>query len=162
MTTPVSLRTTLEPGDLGSVVRLHGVTYAAERGWDATFEAYVAGPLAEFVLRGSPRERLWLAEQEGRLVGCVAIVSAGHETAQLRWFLVAPPARESGLGRRLLAEALAFCRSSGYAEVVLWTEQSLEAAARLYRAVGFAKTERKSGRLWGVDVVEEKYELRLG
>ena len=41
----VTLRTDLRPGHIGSVVRLLGVVYARECGFDPTFEAYVAGPL---------------------------------------------------------------------------------------------------------------------
>ena len=157
----IRLRTDLRPGDLGMVVYLHGVIYARERGFDPTFEAYVAGPLSEFVRRGSSRERLWLAEHGGRIVGCIAIVAASPRTAQLRWFLVDPSARGRGLGKRLLGEAVAFSKASGYAEVVLWTESALTAAAALYQAAGFRRTEEKPGCVWGVDLVEEKYELRL-
>jgi ribosomal protein S18 acetylase RimI-like enzyme len=157
----IELRTDLRPGDLGAVVSLHGITYARERGFGPTFEAYVAAPLAEFVRRGAGRERLWLAEQGARLVGCVAIVASAPRTAQLRCFLVEPAARGRGLGTRLLNEALAFCRACGYADVILWTESALTAAARLYRAAGFRKTEERPGRVWGVGLVEEKYELRL-
>src|SRR3954464_3514282 len=89
----VTIRTDLRPGDVGAIVRLHGTVYARERGWDATFEAYVAGPLAGFVLSGSDRQRIWVAERGGELVGCVAVVTAAPGTAQLRWFLVAPGAR---------------------------------------------------------------------
>jgi GNAT superfamily N-acetyltransferase len=157
----VTLRTDLRPGDLGRVVELHGAVYAREYGFDPTFEAYVAGPLAEYVHRAAPRERLWLAERGGRLVGCAAIVAAEPGVAQFRWFLVEPGARGTGLGRRLLDEALAFSRDCGYARVVLWTVSALTAAARLYRAAGFHKVEEKPGRHWGVDVVEEKYALEL-
>jgi GNAT superfamily N-acetyltransferase len=157
----VTLRTTLRPGDLGAVVHLHGTLYARELGFDPTFEAYVAGPLADFVRAACPRERLWLAERDGRLVGCVAIVAAAPDTAQLRWFLVDPSARGAGLGKRLLAEALGFARGCGYRRVILLTVSALTAAARLYAWAGFAKVQEKPGRLWGVDVVEEKYELPL-
>ncbi len=158
----ISLRTDRRPGDLGAVVSLHGVVYARERGWDVRFEAYVAGPLAAWACSASARERLWIAERAGAVVGCVAIVAAAPQTAQLRWFLVDPAARGLGLGKRLLREALAFCRDCGYSTVVLWTERSLEAAAHLYRGAGFRKVEERPGRLWGADVVEEKYELALG
>jgi GNAT superfamily N-acetyltransferase len=157
----VTIHTDLRPGDVGAVVRLHGIVYARERGFDPTFEAYVAGPLAEFVCRASVRERLWLAERGGAFVGCVAIVEAAPHTAQLRWYVVAPDARGAGLGTRLLKEAVAFCRAERYADVILWTESALTAAARLYQSVGFRKAEEKPGRMWGVDLVEEKYELRL-
>jgi N-acetylglutamate synthase-like GNAT family acetyltransferase len=157
----VTLRTRLEPGDVGWIVYRHGVIYARECGFDHTFEAYVAGPLADFVRSASARDRLWLAEQGGRIVGCIAIVAASARTAQLRWFLVEPEARGGGLGKRLLREAVAFCKETGYDSVILWTVSALAAAAHLYRVAGFRKVEEKPGRRWGVDVIEEKYELAL-
>src|SRR5262249_44253290 len=141
--------------------RLHGTVYAREYGFDPTFEAYVAGPLSEFVRSGSARGRLWLAERDGRVVGCVAIVAASEKEAQLRWYLVDPSGRGLGVGKRLLDEAVAFCRESGYESVFLWTVSALTAAARLYRAAGFERVEEKPGKHWGVEVVEEKYALRL-
>jgi GNAT superfamily N-acetyltransferase len=157
----VTLRTQLRPGDIGWIVRTHGLVYAREWGFDHTFEAYVAGPLAECVRAATPRDRIWLAERGGRTVGCIAIVAATAHAAQLRWFLVEPGARGAGIGKWLLAEAVAFCKEQGYDSVSLWTVSALTAAARLYQAAGFVKVEEKPGRRWGVDVVEEKYELRL-
>jgi len=157
----ITLRTDLRPGDVGAIVHLHGVAYGREKGWGATFEAYVAAPLAEFVIRAAPRERVWVAERGGALAGCVAVVEASPEAAQLRWFLVAPACRGAGLGRRLLQEAVSFCRECSYTEIMLWTEGSLTAAGRLYRSAGFQKVEEKSVRLWGADIVQERYEMRL-
>jgi GNAT superfamily N-acetyltransferase len=157
----VTLRTELRPGDLGWIVETHGTMYDREHGFDSTFEAYVAGPLSACALASSARERIWLAEREGRRVGCVAIVGASERTAQLRWFLVVPEARGAGIGRRLLDEAVAFARESGYEDVILWTVSALDAAARLYRAAGFERDESRPGRRWGVEVVEERYSRRL-
>jgi N-acetylglutamate synthase-like GNAT family acetyltransferase len=157
----VTVRTNLKPGDIGVIVSLHGVLYAGEYGFDPTFEAYVAGPLAEFVRSATATERLWLAEQQGRIIGCIAIVAASPQTAQLRWFLVVPAARGAGLVKRLLGEAVTFCKESGYRNLILWTVSALEAAGHLYRSAGFRKVEEKPGRMWGVEVVEEKYELVL-
>lgn len=83
------------------------------------------------------------------------------EVAQLRWFLVHPAARGQGLGRRLIAEALAFCRAAGYHRVILWTVRGLEAAAHLYRAAGFTRVEAETHERWGEVVTEERYELVL-
>ena len=157
----ITLRTDLLPGDIGWIVSAHGRIYAQEWGFDHTFEAYVAGPLADCARSASPRNRIWLAEKEGRIVGCVAIVGASPREAQLRWFLVEPEARGCGLGKRLLREAIEFSRASGYQSILLWTVSSLTVAACLYLAAGFNKVEEKPGRQWGVDVVEERYELRL-
>jgi len=135
------VRTTLRPGDVDAIVRLHGSVYSREFGFDSTFEEYVAVPLAACAAKLSARERIWVAEAGRRIVGSVAIVSASGDVAQLRWFLVDPEARGNGLGTTLLHESVAFCRASRYAAVVLWTVSALDAAARLYVAAGFRKCE---------------------
>lgn len=157
----IAIRVALRPGDVGEIVRLHGTLYASEHGFDPTFEAYVAGPLAAFVLKRSPRERLWIAERDGAIVGTIAIVEGPHGDAQLRWYLVVPAARGAGLGSRLIEEALSFCRETGYRSVFLWTVSALAAAGRRYASSGFRKVEERPGRHWGVDVVEERYVLPL-
>jgi GNAT superfamily N-acetyltransferase len=158
---PLTLRHDLNPGDVGYIVYLHGTLYAKEYGFDPTFEAYVAGPLSEFVRHRTDCDRLWIAERDGEIVGCIAIVGVSETEAQLRWFLVDPSARGQGLGKTLIEEAVAFCRSCRYESVFLWTVSALITAAHLYRSVGFEKVEEKPGRQWGVEVVEEKYLLWL-
>lgn len=168
-TAPIVLRTELAPGDAGEIVRQHGLLYAAEHGFDATFEAYVAQPLAEFVLRADPDERVWVArrgddDSDAGWLGCIAIVRDRGQPrqAQLRWYLVHPRARGLGLGRRLMDAAVGFCRERGYASVSLWTLESLHAAQRVYRHTGFVLDERREPRLrWGREVVEERHVLAL-
>jgi N-acetylglutamate synthase-like GNAT family acetyltransferase len=157
----ITIRTDLQPGDIGSIVFLHGSVYAREYGFNQRFEAYVARSLAEFALKNSNRERLWIAERRGEIVGCVAIVDAGDSIAQLRWFLVDPGVRGIGLGKRLIELALTFCKEARYQTAVLWTVSALVDAARLYRAVGFRKVAQSDSNEWGVPVTEEKYELSL-
>jgi N-acetylglutamate synthase-like GNAT family acetyltransferase len=113
------------------------------------------------VLSRSPGSRIWLAEREGVLAGCIAIVAVSAQEAQLRWFVVGPEARGIGLGKRLLDEAIGFCREFGYDSVMLWTVSVLEVAAHLYRAAGFVKVEEHPVHRWGVDVVEEKYSMAI-
>ena len=158
----VTLRSELRAGDIGQVVQRHGLIYAVEHGWDHRFEAYVAGPLSEFALHhDAERERIWLAEIGGRTVGSIAIVSGEADAAQLRWFLVEPDCRGMGVGRLLLDEALAFCRTSGRRRVYLWTAAGLDAAARLYRRAGFTLTESVATGRWAEGLVEERYDLEL-
>lgn len=160
MSPDLTLRTDLRPGDLGTIIHQHGRLYAQEYGFDHTFEAYVAGPLAEFVRQPSPRQRFWLAERGDQFAGCVAIVPA-DDAAQLRWFLVHPDARGHGLGTRLLTEALTFAQTSGYPRLFLWTVSLLTRAAHLYTAAGFHKVESHPAHRWGVAVVEERYDRLL-
>ena len=158
----LSVRRELRPGDFGRITEQHGVLYAAEYGFDCTFEAYVAQSLAEYALMlPEPGNRIWLAEADGRLAGSIGILRREGNAAQLRWFLVDPAHRGQGLGGRLLDEALAFCRAAGYGSVYLWTVSLLTAAARRYRAAGFQKTEEQTHLLWGTTVTEERYELAL-
>ena len=163
MTRPIALRTELRPGDIGHVVQRHGLLYALERGWDHTFEAYVAQPLAEFALSNDAgREQLWLAEDGERIVGSIAIVDAGGDDAQLRWFLVEPDCRGMGVGTRLMTAALDFCRATSRRRVFLWTVRGLDDAARLYTSAGFRLTETSPSVRWGASVVEERWDLELG
>jgi GNAT superfamily N-acetyltransferase len=159
MNQAISLRSNIRLEDLQAIIDLHGSSYAKECGWNASFKAYVAGPLIDWLRNTSARKRLWIAEHEGRFVGCVAVVSAAEDTAQLRWLLVDPQLRGHGLGKRLLTEAIAFAWEQRYTKIILWTEQSLKTASRLYAAAGFIKSEEKASWKWGARVVEEKYEL---
>ena len=156
------IRTEMKPGDLGEIVRLHGVLYSEEYGLDNTFEAYVAGPLSEFVLFGDIKgQRIWVVESDGKVVGCIAIVRSEETVAQLRWFLLTPETRGKGLGKHLMGEAVDFSRKAGYKQIVLWTFSELETAIAIYRRWGFEKTNEKAHHIWGRDLIEEKYELSL-
>jgi GNAT superfamily N-acetyltransferase len=159
----ITIRHDLRPGDMGRVIAQHGELYAQEYGFDHGFEAYVAETVAEFGKLARPgRDRLWVAERPGQFLGSIAIIGRDDGLAQLRWFLVHPDARGAGLGRRLVAEALAFCRSAGYRSVCLWTVNGLDAAAHLYLRAGFRKTETRAPvALWGATLSEERYDLTL-
>ena len=159
----VTVRHDLRPGDMGRVIALHGVLYAEEFGWDHGMEAYLAETMAEFGHLARPGlDRLWVAERDGQLLGSIGIIGREDGLAQLRWFLVHPDARGRGLGQHLIGEALAFCRAAGCRWVYLWTVSGLDAAARLYLAAGFRKTESKPpARLFGKTLIEERYDLAL-
>ncbi len=156
-----NIRVDALPEDVVGVVALHAELYAKELGFDPSFENYVAKPLSEFVRAKDIRGRLWLAQQDSRLVGRIAVVPSSTSVAPIRWFLVAPEARGRGLGRKLLENALQFCQEAGFERIFLLTVSALTTAARLYRAAGFQKVEATPHRLWGVGVVEERYEFAL-
>jgi ribosomal protein S18 acetylase RimI-like enzyme len=158
----VRIRQEFVPGDVGAIIRLHAVLYHEEHGFDRTFEAYVAEGLARFVNEFDPaRSCLWVAERGGDVVGSIAIVGDAGGAAQLRWFLVHPYCRSMGVGRRLLADSIAFARETGARSIFLWTVSDLDAAIRLYRAAGFRVTEEKSGLHWGQQITEQRFDLDL-
>ncbi|MET9423935.1 MULTISPECIES: helix-turn-helix domain-containing GNAT family N-acetyltransferase [unclassified Streptomyces] len=151
------------PGDLGWIVQRHGALYAAEYGWDAGFEGLVARIVADFAQEHDPRlERVWIAETDGRPVGSVMCVrDDAPDTARLRLLLVEPEARGHGLGDRLVRTAVDFARDAGYRDMVLWTNDVLTAARRIYQRAGFTLVAEKPHRSYGADLVGQDWRLSL-
>lgn len=147
------------PGLIGRCVEMHARFYARTAGFGAAFESLVAGGLAEFVPRlGHADNEAWSALAGGRIVGSIAIDGEHDDRpAHLRWFMVDDDMRSTGVGRLLLAEALAFCDRRGFARTELWTFAGLEAARRLYESHGFTKVEEQPGDRWGSPVTEQRY-----
>jgi GNAT superfamily N-acetyltransferase len=151
-----------EPGDLGWVVMAHGEVYAREYGWDQDFEALVARIVADYARDHDPRrETAWIAERDGRRVGCVFCVADSPEVARLRILLVDPAARGLGLGARLVDECLAFARAAGYRRITLWTNDVLASARRIYQAAGFALEGAEKHHSFGHDLVGQHWSRSL-
>ncbi|MFF3246474.1 GNAT family N-acetyltransferase [Streptomyces sp. NPDC002870] len=151
------------PGDLGWVVQRHGALYAAEYGWNADFEGLVARIIADFAQDHDPHlERVWIAELDGRPVGSVMCVrDDAPATARLRLLLVEPEARGHGLGDRLVSTVVDFARDVGYRELVLWTNDVLDGARRIYQRAGFTLVAEKPHRSYGADLVGQDWRLPL-
>jgi DNA-binding MarR family transcriptional regulator/GNAT superfamily N-acetyltransferase len=151
------------PGDIGWVISRHGALYAEEYGWDETFEGLVA-EIAGAFLKGfdARRERCWIAERRGDVVGAVFLVRGPDErTAKLRLLYVEPAARGLGIGARLVEECGVFARSAGYTRIVLWTNSVLTSARRIYEAAGYRLVKSEPHRSFGHDLVGETWELDL-
>jgi DNA-binding MarR family transcriptional regulator/GNAT superfamily N-acetyltransferase len=150
------------PGDLGWVVARHGSVYAAEYGWNAEFEGLVARIVADYAAAHDPRrEAAWIAELDGEPVGCVFCVARDNTTAQLRILLVDPAARGLGIGARLVAECLRFATAAGYKSMMLWTNDVLTSARRIYEAAGFRLVDEEPHHSFGQDLVGQVWERRL-
>ena len=157
----INIRHEIKPGDIGYIIYLHGHLYAQEYGYDTTFETYVAKFLTEFTSNIKAREKIWIMEKNNEIVGSMAIVEHSDTEAQLRWLLLHPNIRKQGIGKKLMDDAIAFCRVKGYSSIFLWTEDLLEPAAKLYRSRGFLLIEEKTHKIWGAELTEQRYELKL-
>ena len=149
------------PGDLGWVVARNGALYAEEYGWDASYEALVARIVADYAARGGGGEAGWIAEVGGAPAGCVFCMREDDATARLRLLLVEPSARGLGLGGRLVAECLGFARRAGYQQMVLWTQETLTAARRIYQRAGFELVAAEPHHSFGHDLVGETWRMAL-
>ncbi|MER6075506.1 bifunctional helix-turn-helix transcriptional regulator/GNAT family N-acetyltransferase [Streptomyces sp. NPDC001817] len=151
------------PGDLGWIVQRNAALYAAEYDWNADYEGLVARIVADFAEDHDPHlERVWIAEQTGRPVGCVMCVrDDAPGTARLRLLLVEPEARGHGVGDRLVRAVIDFARGVGYRDLVLWTNDVLSGARRIYQRHGFVLVAEKPHRSFGKDLVGQDWRLDL-
>jgi DNA-binding MarR family transcriptional regulator/GNAT superfamily N-acetyltransferase len=148
------------PGVIGRVAEMHGRYYVEPYGFGRFFEAKVASGMAEFSERlDRPMNGLWVALRDGRVMGSVAIdgEDLGGGAGHLRWFVMDDALRGLGVGRRLLAEAIAFCDRQEFRHVDLWTLRGLEAARKLYEDFGFTLVEEFVGGQWGTEVTEQRF-----
>jgi len=151
-----------EPGDMGWVAHRHGVLYAQEYGWDEHFEALVAQIVAEFINNYNPgRERCWIAEIDGEIIGSVFVVQSSETVAKLRLLLVEPKARGLGLGTRLVEECIRFAQRRGYQKLILWTNSILLEARHIYKKTGFKLVAEEAHHSFGHDLIGETWELVL-
>jgi DNA-binding MarR family transcriptional regulator/N-acetylglutamate synthase-like GNAT family acetyltransferase len=149
-------------GDFGWVIERHGAIYAQEFGWDATFESLVARIVADFIEHRDPaREAAWIAEVDGERAGCVFCVKKTEQVAQLRILLVEPTSRGMGLGTRLVDECIRFARDARYTSMILWTNDVLHDARRIYERAGFRLIEEDPHHSFGHDLVGQTWELTL-
>ena len=151
-----------QPGDMGWVTSAHGALYAAEYGWDITFEALVGKITAEFIENfNQKRERCWIAELDGERVGSVFVVRNNDEVAKLRLLIVDPRARGLKLGTRLVAEALRFAKTAGYSSMTLWTQSILTVARGIYERAGFRLVASEPHHSFGAELIGETWEREL-
>ena len=159
---PAFLLRSHRPGDIGWVVSRHGAVYAAEYGWDISFEALVAEITAQFIRSfDATREHCWIAEVDGAPAGSIFLVKSSDEVAKLRLLLVDKNARGLGIGRALTEQCIRFARESGYLKIVLWTQSILVTAREIYQRAGFVHVATEPHHSFGVDLVGETWEMKL-
>ncbi|UIR54916.1 GNAT family N-acetyltransferase [Sphingobacterium sp. SRCM116780] len=157
-TNGITIRTDICPGDLGTIIYLHGILYKDEYNYGISFESIVATGLSEFYNSYNPeKERIWIIEDNSKIVGCLLLKNRG-ETAQLRYFVLAPEYRGLGLGNRLMQKFMEFAKDCQYKDAYLWTTNDLDTAHRLYKKYGITLTEEKPSHEFGKFLIEQRYD----
>ncbi|MCM6773272.1 bifunctional helix-turn-helix transcriptional regulator/GNAT family N-acetyltransferase [Nocardia sp. CDC159] len=150
------------PGDYGWVVQRNAALYAAEYGWDLGYEALVTRIVADYLESHEPQtERAWIADADGQPVGCVFCMREDDTTARLRLLLVEPSARGLGVGTALVEECLRFATGAGYRAMVLWTNDALAAARRIYERAGFELVDSEPHHSFGRNLVAQTWRRTL-
>ncbi|MGX4773398.1 bifunctional helix-turn-helix transcriptional regulator/GNAT family N-acetyltransferase [Bradyrhizobium guangdongense] len=149
-------------GDMGWVISKQALAYAADYGWDISYEALVAEICAQFIKSyDAAREHCWIAEVGGEPVGSIFLVKATDEIAKLRLLQVEKKARGLGVGRALVQQCIEGARQRGYRRMTLWTQSILVAARGIYKAAGFELVATKPHHSFGQDLIGETWERDL-
>lgn len=147
---------------MGWIIHRQAVLYFQEYGWDENFEALIAEICANFVKKlDAKKERCWVAELNGEIVGSVFLVKESDQVAKLRLLYVEPKARGIGLGQRLVHECIQFSKAAGYNSVILWTNDVLVSARKIYVAAGFKLVKEENHHSFGKDLVGQFWELKF-
>jgi len=152
------------PGVVGKITEIHAVYYHEHWGFDISFETQVGSELSEFIRKfDDSSDGLWVATKDGIFAGSIAVDGQNAHTdgARLRWFIVAPEFQNAGIGKKLISQAVEFCKMKKYRKVFLWTFEGLDAARRLYELEKFRLSEVHNVDQWGRHIKEQKFELIL-
>lgn len=118
--------------------------------------------MAKFIKAYDPkRERCWIAEKDGAIVGSVFAVKGSDEVAKLRLLYVEPSARGLGIGKRLVEECVRFARQAGYRKMTLWTHSNLSAARHIYEETGFQLVRKEKHFTVGRELMGGTWEMDL-
>ncbi|WP_433694679.1 GNAT family N-acetyltransferase [Paraburkholderia phenoliruptrix] len=149
-------------GECGWLVHRQAQWFAAQYGWDASFEGLLARVIADYTQRNDTlRERCLVADQQGMVVGGVCVVAVSTTVAGVRLLWVEPDVQRGGIGTRLVAEATHFARRAGYTRLTLTTASTLEEPRRLCKRAGFELVSTAPERRFGKDLMIERWELGL-
>ena len=114
--------------------------YAESLGFSLCFQSFdteLAGLPADYA---PPDGRLLLAEQDGKVAGCVALHKMGDGICEMKRLYVRPEFRGKALGRALAEQVIQEAREIGYARMRLDTiVGKMDAAIALYRELGFTE-----------------------
>ena len=149
------------PGAIGQIIQMHGTHYATHWGFTTYFEAKVAHQLAAFAARKTDQDLVLIARDADGVAASVFLdlndPESGARGAHVRWFISADRCRGTGIGRRLMAQAVEHAETHTQGRMWLRTFAGLEPALHLYRSFGFELYSEMEGDAWGTVVKEQEH-----
>jgi ribosomal protein S18 acetylase RimI-like enzyme len=117
-----------------------GEGFTAEKRAQATFSAHAVRARGSLIVE--------VADDE--LLGMVVLVlpdspacrMAESDESEMHLLAVAPEHRGAGLGSRLVRRVMEAARGAGADAMLLWTQESMEDAQRLYERMGFYRVPK--------------------
>ncbi len=150
------------PGDIGWIVHRQMILYGREYGWDNTYESLIARIGAQFIEDFDPqRAGGWIAHRGETILGSVFLVRRSQTVGQLRLLYVEPDARGQGVGDRLVQACIDRASEIGYRRLMLWTNDILTAARRIYERKGFVQVSEERHHSFGHDLIGQNWSLKL-
>jgi len=113
--------------------------YADSIGIDLEYQGFSAELASLPGQYAPPTGALLLVNVAGESAGCVALRALDPTTLEMKRLYVRPTIRGLGLGKKLVAAAIAIARSRRFAELRLDTLATMESAQALYRGMGFVE-----------------------
>ncbi|MDK2980181.1 MAG: hypothetical protein PWQ55_528 [Chloroflexota bacterium] len=89
-----------------------------------------------------------VAKEDGRVVGCGALVPHDAHTAEIKRMSVAADLRRRGLGRRILQALCEEAKARGFRRIILETTETWDEVIAFYLAFGFQVTHHQDGDVY--------------
>jgi ribosomal protein S18 acetylase RimI-like enzyme len=157
----ITIRKTLQPGDLGYIAYIHGDLYSKECGYGLSFETYVLDGLKDFAKAyDREKDRVWLCEHNNKIVGSLVAQHRSNQV-QFRYFIFLPEYRGIGLGKYLMQQFIDFMKEKGIRHAYLWTTEEQLTAVSLYTRFGFQLTQENTSSSFDKPIREFRYDLEL-
>ena len=117
----------------------HFPTEASRKALDRYIHGSLTSDLADIASSylNRPVSNFWIAEADGKPVGCLGVYRRSDAEAEVRRVAVDRDSRRLGVASVLMDHAETFCRDAGYSRIVLQTASFLTAAIKMYQRRGY-------------------------
>jgi len=124
------------PGDEHAFRELNEAWIRAYFSMEEQDHAVLNDPVGQILDKGGA---IVIADREGRVVGCCALLPHGTGCLEIGKMAVAEDVRGLGVGKKILAYAVGTARRLGAKKLYLETNDRLQNAIHLYKQAGFRR-----------------------